>query len=301
MAERQRQPRVIPGFGLSLGYTMLYLSLVILIPLGAIFVKSAGLSWHEFVTTVTRPAVMSSYLLSFSTAFVAALVNLFIGLIVAWVLTRYRFFGRRILDAIIDLPFALPTAVAGIALVTVYDKDVGWIGKPLAATGFRFPWVSWVGFENGHWPFGVEWYEGIARTPLGITMALVFIGLPFVVRTIQPVLQDMGREIEEAAESLGASRWQTFYRVLLPELAPALLTGFALAFARGLGEYGSIVFMSTNKIGMEIVPHRILYALEGNQYSEATAIAMVMLIASFLVLLTLNLVHRWLARRGMIA
>jgi sulfate transport system permease protein len=298
MSEKRRNPRVIPGFGLSLGYTMMYLSLIILIPLSAIFFKSASLTWDQFVTTVTRPAVMSAYLLSFSTSIVAAMVNLVIGLVVAWVLTRYRFFGRRFLDAIIDLPFALPTAVAGIALVTVYDKDVGWIGKLLAKTGFTMPWVSWVGFEHGKWPFGVEWFEGVARTPVGITLALIFIGLPFVVRTIQPVLQDMGKEIEEAAESLGASRWQTFRRVIFPELAPALITGFALALARGLGEYGSIVFMSSNKLGMEIVPHRIIYELEDNKYAEATSIAVVMLVASFVLLLGLNLTQRWFARKG---
>ncbi len=299
MAEKRRNPRVIPGFGLSLGYSMLYLSLIVLIPLAAVLVKSSEFTWQAFIDATTRPAVVSSYVLSFSTSVVAAIVNLFIGLIVAWVLTRYRFVGRRFLDAIIDLPFALPTAVAGIALVTVYDKDIGWVGKPLAKLGFTSPWITWRGFAEHRWPFGTEWHEGIARTPLGITLALIFIGLPFVVRTIQPVLQDMGKELEEAAESLGASRWQTFRHVILPELAPALITGFALALARGLGEYGSVVFMSNNKVGMEIVPLQIFYQLENNKYAEAASIALVMLIASFVVLLGLNLVQRWFARKGM--
>jgi sulfate transport system permease protein len=278
---------------------MLYLSLLILIPLSAIVIQSSRLTWAKFSSTVTAPPVMAAYVLSFSTAIAAAAVNLFIGLLVAWVLTRYRFAGRRFLDAIIDLPFALPTAVAGIALVTVYDPRIGWIGRPLAKLGFAAPWIAWRGFDGRVWPLGIEWFRGIARTPLGITLALMFIGLPFVVRTIQPVLQELGKEIEEAAGSLGASRWQTFWRVILPELAPALVTGFALALARGLGEYGSIVFMSSNKIGMEIVPHRIIYALEDNHYAEATSIALVMLVASFGLLLGLNVVQRYFARKGM--
>lgn len=294
---RRRSARVVPGFGLSLGYTMMYLSLIVLIPLSSIFLKSATLTWEQFYTIVTRDEVMSAYLLSFGGSLVAAIVNVFIGLLVAWVLVRYRFPGRRLLDAMIDLPFALPTAVAGIALVTLY-ADTGWIGKPLAEMGFTYPWVKWAGWDAG-FPLKIHWFEGLAYTPLGVTLALIFIGLPFVVRTIQPVLQDLGKDLEEAAESLGASRWQTFRRVILPELMPAILTGFALALARSLGEYGSIVFISGNRaMETEIVPHQIVYELEKNNYAEATSIAVVMLIASFMILLMLNIVQRWYARRG---
>jgi sulfate transport system permease protein len=296
MALQRRQARVIPGFGLSLGYTMLYLSLLVLIPLSAVFVKSATLTWAKFYETVTRDEVMSAYLLSIGASLVAAVFNVFIGLLTAWVLVRYSFPGRRLLDAMIDLPFALPTAVAGIALVTLY-ADTGWIGKPLAELGFSFPWLKWAGWNAG-FPITIHWFNGVAYTPLGVTLALVFIGLPFVVRTIQPVLQDLGKDVEEAAQSLGATRWQTFRRVILPELMPAIITGFALALARGLGEYGSIVFISGNRaMETEIVPHQIAYELEKNNYAEATSIAVVMLIASFLILLLLNIVQRWYARR----
>jgi sulfate transport system permease protein len=298
MSAKTRHPRVVPGFGISLGYTMMYLSLIVLIPLSAIFLKSATLTWEKFWHTVTRDQVMSAFTLSFGASLIAAIINVFIGLLIAWVLTRYSFWGRRFLDAMIDLPFALPTAVAGIALVTVY-ADTGWIGKPLADWGFKLPWVVWVGFSEGWWPFGTKVFEGVAYTPLGVTLALVFIGLPFVVRTIQPVLEDLGKETEEAAESLGATRLQTFWHVILPELMPAIVTGFALALARGLGEYGSIVFISGNRaMETEIVPHQIAYELEKNNYAEATSIAVVMLLASFVILLLLNLVQRWFARRG---
>jgi sulfate transport system permease protein len=265
---------VLPGFGLAAGYTMLYLSLIVLIPLAALFVKTSSLTGQAFWETVTAPRVLAAYKLSLGTAFIGALTNAVFGLITAWVLVRYRFPGRRIVDALVDLPFALPTAVAGIALTTLYAPN-GWMGKLLAPLGLK-----------------------VAFTPLGVMIALVFIGLPFVVRTVQPVIEDLDLEVEEAAASLGASRLQTFRRVLFPTLLPALLTGFALAFARALGEYGSVVFISGNMpMKTEIVPLLIITKLEQYDYAGATAIAVVMLLLSFVMLLTINLLQWWSSTR----
>ena len=265
--------RVLPGFGLSLGFTLAYLGLIVLVPLAAAFLKTAGMSWDEFVTAVASPRVLASYRLSFLASFAAGLVNSFFGLIVAWVLVRYPFPGRRVVDALVDLPFALPTAVAGIALTAIYAPH-GWVGRWLA-------------------PLGVK----VAFTEIGVFVALTFIGLPFVVRTLQPVLLELEPEIEEAAASLGANRWETIFRVILPELFPAMLTGFALAFARALGEYGSVVFISGNMpMRTEIVPLLIITKLEQYDYRGATAIAVVMLVASFLLLLLINLLQKWSRR-----
>ncbi|MFB9327377.1 sulfate ABC transporter permease subunit CysT [Paenibacillus aurantiacus] len=268
---------VLPGFGLSMGFTVFYLCVLVLIPLAGLVVKTTGLSWEQFWNTVTSGRVLASYRVSFLTAFFAALINLVFGLLVAWVLVRYRFPGKKLIDSLVDLPFALPTAVAGIALTAIYAPN-GWVGSLLD-------------------PLGIK----IAFTPLGITIALIFIGLPFVVRTVQPVLQDFERETEEAAVMLGAYRWRTFRRVILPELVPALLTGFALAFARGLGEYGSVVFISGNMpLKTEITPLLIMTKLEQYDYSGATAIALVMLLASFLMLLLINYLQ-WRSNRRAIA
>ncbi|TYP71304.1 sulfate ABC transporter permease subunit CysT [Paenibacillus methanolicus] len=268
---------VLPGFGLSMGFTVFYLCVLVLIPLAGLVVKTTGLTWEQFWNTVTSGRVLASYRISFLTAFFAALINLAFGLLVAWVLVRYRFPGKKLIDSLVDLPFALPTAVAGIALTAIYAPN-GWIGSLLD-------------------PLGIK----IAFTPLGITIALIFIGLPFVVRTVQPVLQDFERETEEAAVMLGAYRWRTFRRVILPELVPALLTGFALAFARGLGEYGSVVFISGNMpLKTEITPLLIMTKLEQYDYSGATAIALVMLLASFLMLLFINYLQ-WRSNRRAIA
>jgi sulfate transport system permease protein len=270
---RQGSRSVLPGFGLSLGITCTYLSLMVLLPLATIFARTAELSGSALWATVTDPRVMASYRVTFGASLVAALINTVFGLLVAWVLVRYRFPGRRVVDAMVDLPFALPTAVAGIALTTLYASN-GWIGSRLD-------------------PLGVK----VSYTWLGITVALVFIGLPFVVRTVQPVLDDLEVEVEEAAASLGAQRWQTFTRVVFPTIAPALLTGFALAFARAIGEYGSVVFIAGNMpMKTEIVPLLIITKLEQYDYAGATAIAMIMLIASFALLLTINLLQ-WAARR----
>ena len=273
MTVQQKSRSVLPGFGLSLGITCTYLSLVVLLPLATVFARTSELSGSALRATVTAPRVMASYRVTFGASFVAALVNTVFGLLVAWVLVRYRFPGRRVVDAMVDLPFALPTAVAGIALTTLYASN-GWIGRYLD-------------------PLGIK----ISYTWLGITVALIFIGLPFVVRTVQPVLDDLEVEVEEAAASLGAQRWQTFTRVVFPTIAPALLTGFALAFARAIGEYGSVVFIAGNMpMKTEIVPLLIITKLEQYDYAGATAIAMVMLIASFGLLLTINLLQ-WAARR----
>ena len=270
---RQTSRSVLPGFGLSLGITCTYLSLVVLLPLATVFARTSELSGSALWATVTAPRVMASYRVTFGASLVAALVNTVFGLLVAWVLVRYRFPGRRVVDAMVDLPFALPTAVAGIALTTLYASN-GWIGRYLD-------------------PLGIK----ISYTWLGITVALIFIGLPFVVRTVQPVLDDLEVEVEEAAASLGAQRWQTFTRVVFPPIAPALLTGFALAFARAIGEYGSVVFIAGNMpMKTEIVPLLIITKLEQYDYAGATAIAMVMLIVSFGLLLTINLLQ-WAARR----
>jgi sulfate transport system permease protein len=264
---------VLPGFGPALGFALTYLGLIVLIPLATLFFRSAGLGWHAFWATVTTPRVLASYRLSFGASFLGALINSVFGVLAAWVLTRYRFPGRRLMDALVDLPFALPTAVAGIALTTLYAPN-GWIGSRLA-------------------PLGIK----VAYAPLGVVLALTFIGLPFVVRTVQPVLQDLEAELEEAAASLGASRWQTFRRVLLPALTPAILTGFALSFARAIGEYGSVVFISGNMpLRTEIAPLLIMTKLEQFDYAGATAIAVVMLIVSFALLLGINLLQ-WAGRR----
>jgi sulfate/thiosulfate transport system permease protein len=268
-----RRHSVLPGFGLTMGFTLSYLSLVVLIPLAALLLKSAGADSKQVLNAMTDARVVASYRLSFGTAAVGAVVNAVFGLIVAWVLVRYTFWGKRMVDAIVDLPFALPTAVSGITLTTLYAPN-GWIGRWLAEHGIP-----------------------VAYTPLGITIALVFIGLPFVVRTLQPAIEDLESEIEEAAASLGANRWQTFWRVILPTILPALLTGFALAFARGLGEYGSVVFISGNMpMKTEIAPLLIVSKLEQYDVIGACAIAVVMLGVSFLLLLVINVLQWWSRR-----
>ncbi|MDT8376725.1 MAG: sulfate ABC transporter permease subunit CysT, partial [Mariprofundaceae bacterium] len=262
------------GFGLALGFTLVALLLIVLIPLSSVFVETSRLSWEQFAAAVASPRVVASYKLSFTTSLLAALVDVAFGLLVAWVLVRYSFPGRRLIDALIDLPFALPTAVAGIALAALYSTN-GWFGQLLE-------------------PLGIK----VAYTPVGVWLALLFIGLPFVVRTVQPVLQELEPEVEEAAASLGASRWQTFRRVIFPALIPAMLTGFALSFARGLGEYGSVIFIAGNMpMVSEIVPLMIITKLEQFDYAGATAIAMVMLVVSFLMLLAINALQRWSSER----
>jgi sulfate/thiosulfate transport system permease protein len=268
-----RQRSVIPGFGLAMGFTLLYLSLIVLIPLAGLFFKSASLSWETFRETVTSPRVLASFRLSFGASLAAALINGVFGLLVAWVLVRYPFSGKRLVDALIDLPFALPTAVAGITLAGLYASN-GWIGRHLEPLGIR-----------------------VAYTPLGVVVALTFIGLPFVVRTVQPVLEDLECEVEEAAACLGASRLQIFRRIIFPALAPPLLTGFALAYARAVGEYGSVIFIAGNMpMVSEITPLLIITKLEQYDYAGATAIAAVMLVASFLLLLAINLLQWWSRR-----
>lgn len=266
----KKSHRIIPGFHLSLGYTMLYVSLLVLLPLSMIFIRTMSLSWSAFIDIITDPRAVASYKVSFSTALIAGLLNVFFGTTIAWVLVRYQFPFKRIIDGLVDLPFALPTAVAGIALTSLYAPN-GWIGQ-----FFDFK---------------------IAFTPLGIIIALTFIGLPFVVRTVQPVLQNISAEVEEASASLGANRLQTFRKVILPELVPAILTGFSLAFARALGEYGSVVFIAGNMpMKTEITPLIIMTKLEQYDYAGATAIAVVMLVTSFILLFTINLIQ-WLANR----
>ncbi|HEV8123939.1 MAG TPA: sulfate ABC transporter permease subunit CysT [Gemmatimonadales bacterium] len=266
--------RVIPGFGLSLGLTMSYLGLVVLIPLSTLFVKTASLTWSGFWGIITAPRVLAAFKVSLGCAAAAALINAVMGLLVAWVLVRYKFPGRKLVDAIVDLPFALPTAVAGIALTTLYAQN-GWLGRYLE-------------------PMGIK----VAFAPLGIIVALTFIGLPFVVRTVQPVLEDLEAEAEEASASLGASRWQTFRRVVFPHLVPPLLTGFAMAFARGIGEYGSVVFISGNMpMKTEIVPLLIVTKLEQFDYAGATALATAALVLSFVLLLLINLLQYWAGHR----
>jgi sulfate/thiosulfate transport system permease protein len=275
-ATRRARHGVLPGFGLSMGFTLLYLGLLVLIPLAALPLKSTELGWGGFWDAVTAPRVIASFKLTFGASAIAALVNLVFGLVVAWVLVRYEFVGKKFVDALVDLPFALPTAVAGIALTALYASN-GWLGAPLE---------SWFGLK-------------VAFTPLGIVIALIFIGLPFVVRTVQPVLEDIEREIEEASSSLGANRWQTFRRVLLPTIYPALLTGFALAFARAVGEYGSVVFIAGNMpMISEIAPLLIISKLEQFDYAGAAAIATVMLSISFLLLLLVNGLQWWQTRRA---
>ena len=269
-----KKPSVIPGFGLALGFTLTYLSLIVLIPLGALILHAASLGFSGFWNIITEPRTLSALRVSFVISLVAAMINVVFGVIVAWVLIRYRFPGRRFLDALVDLPFALPTAVAGIALTAIYAPN-GWVGSWLA-------------------PLGIK----VAYTPLGIGIALVFIGLPFLVRTVQPVLEDFEREIEEAAASLGANRRQTVFRVMLPSLLPAILTGFALAFARAVGEYGSVIFIAGNiPYVSEIAPLLIVIKLEEFNYAGATAIATAMLFISFMVILLINLIQAWQRRR----
>jgi sulfate transport system permease protein len=271
---RWRRPTVIPGLGLALGITLVYLSLIVLIPLAGLFLRSATLGWAELWRIATNERTVSALQLSFGISLIAAVANLVMGLVVAWVLVRYAFPGKRVLDAIVDLPFALPTAVAGIALTALYAPN-GWLGQFLA-------------------PLGVK----VAFTPLGIIVALTFIGLPFVVRTVQPVLQDLDVEVEEAAATLGASRLQTVVRVVLPAIAPALLTGFALAFARAVGEYGSVIFIAGNMPYVsEIAPLLIVIRLEEFDYAGATTVAAIMLIISFVMLLIINLLQAWSRRR----
>ncbi|MEY4563398.1 MAG: hypothetical protein RLZZ618_2675 [Pseudomonadota bacterium] len=283
---------VLPGFDLALGFTLLYLCFIVLIPLSAAFLKTFTLTWPAFWDTVTSPRVMASYRLTFGASFLAALVNAIFGLVIAWVLVRYEFFGKRIIDALVDLPFALPTAVAGIALTALYAQN-GWIGKWLTPRDIT---VSFRSFElfTFHSPIDLK----VSYTPIGVFIALTFIGLPFVVRTLQPVLEDVQKELEEAAATLGANRWQTFSRVIFPILTPALLTGFALAFARALGEYGSVIFIAGNMpMVSEITPLLIITKLEQYDYAGATAIAVVLLVAAFVMLLAINLLQAWTRKR----
>ncbi|HEY4709623.1 MAG TPA: sulfate ABC transporter permease subunit CysT [Candidatus Acidoferrales bacterium] len=271
-----KQRSIVPGFGLSLGFTVFYLSLIVLIPLSATFLKASTLTWHQFWHVVLSPRALASYRLSFGASLIGAFMNLVFGVLVAWVLVRYDFPGKRLFDSVIDLPFALPTAVAGIALTTIYAPN-GWLGRPLLALGIH-----------------------AAYTPLGVVIALTFIGLPFVVRTVQPVLEDLDKELEEAAASLGARRWQTFTRVLLPTILPAALTGFAMAFARAVGEYGSVIFIAGNMpMRTEITPLLIITKLQEYDYAGATAIAVAMLVVSFALLLPINILQRWSGGRRM--
>ncbi len=267
---RSKRFQILPGFGLSLGYTLAYLSLIVLIPLGALFLRTSELSWAQFLKIATSDRAMASYRVTFGCAFVAAVINAVMGTLLAWVIVRYRFPGRRILDGLIDFPFALPTAVAGLTLANLF-ATTGWLGR----------WLDLVGIQ-------------VAYTQSGIIVALIFIGIPFVVRSLQPVLEDIELEVEEAAASLGASRFTTFTRVILPALMPAILTGFSLAFARAIGEYGSVIFIAPKRA--EITPMLIWYRLEEFDYPGAMAIAVVMLVISFFLLITVNLLERWASR-----
>jgi len=271
----KKHNNVLPGFNISLGFTIFYLSLIVLIPLSAAFIKTSTLSLHEFWVAVASPRVVASYKLTFGASFIGASINAIFGLLTAWVLTRYTFPGKRIIDALVDLPFALPTAVAGIALTAIYAPN-GWIGSLLA-------------------PHGIK----VAFTPIGVVIALTFIGLPFVVRTVQPILEDLEAETEEAAASLGANRWQTFTKIIFPAIAPALLTGFSLAFARAIGEYGSVIFIAGNMpMVSEITPLIIITKLEQYDYAGATAVAVVMLLISFVLLLAINGLQWWNSSRN---
>ncbi len=272
---RRASKKVLPGFGLTLGYTLFYLSIIVLIPLSALLFKTFSLSWEQFWVAVTSPRVLASYRLTFGASLIAALVNLVFGLLLAWVLVRYKFPGRKIVDALVDLPFALPTAVAGISLTALLAGN-GWIGQYLE-------------------PLGIK----LAFTPAGVVIALIFVGLPFVVRTVQPVLEDAEKELEEAATSLGATRLQIFTKVILPHIAPALLTGFAMAFARAIGEYGSVIFIAGNMpMISEITPLIIIGKLEQYDYAGATAVAVVMLVISFVLLLVINALQAWQRRNA---
>ena len=271
-----KQPSVLPGFSLALGFTLFYFSLIVLIPLSGLFVKTSALTWDQFWNVITDPRAVASYRLTFGASLVGALINGLFGSIIAWVLVRYHFPGRSVVDALVDLPFALPTAVAGITLAAIYSPN-GWIGQYLE-------------------PLGIK----VAFTPLGVLVALTFIGLPFVVRTVQPVLQDLDREVEEAATTLGANRWQTFWAVIIPELWPALLTGIAMAFARAVGEYGSVIFIAGNMpLKSEITPLLIMTKLEQYDYAGATALGVVMLVVSFVLALIINLLQWWSSARHM--
>ena len=273
--KRTKRIRVLPGFKLTLGFTLFYLGLIVIIPLSAVFWETSSLSWHDFWHTITMPIALASYRLTFGASFLAAVVNAVFGFIVAWVLVRYHFFGKKLVDALVDLPFALPTAVAGITLATLYSK-AGWIGQ----------WLE---------PLGIK----VANTQIGVFVALTFIGLPFIVRTVQPILEDLDPELEEAAASLGANRWQIFWRVILPMVMPALLTGFALAFARALGEYGSVIFIAGNiPLKTQITPVVIMGELDMFDYAKATAIAEVMLVTSFAMLLSVNVLQWWANRHN---
>ncbi|WP_000083118.1 sulfate ABC transporter permease subunit CysT [Acinetobacter baumannii] len=269
-----QRSRVLPGFGLSLGFTLAYVSFIVLIPLAAVFIKSFGIGWDGLWEILTSERILKSLQLSFSSALIAAFINVVFGLLLAWCLVRYNFPGKRLVDALVDLPFALPTAVAGITLTSLY-APTGWIGQYLE-------------------PLGIQ----VAYTPIGITLALVFIGIPFIVRTVQPVLSDIETELEEAASALGANRWQTITKIILPILLPALFTGFALAFARGVGEYGSVIFIAGNQpFKTEIAPLMIISRLEEYDYAGATTIAAVMLVLSFIILFVINLLQAWANRR----
>jgi sulfate transport system permease protein len=269
-----QRSRVLPGFGLSLGFTLAYVSFIVLIPLAAVFIKSFGIGWDGLWEILTSERILKSLQLSFSSALIAASINVVFGLLLAWCLVRYNFPGKRLVDALFDLPFALPTAVAGIALTSLY-APTGWLGQYLE-------------------PLGIQ----VAYTPIGITLALVFIGIPFIVRTVQPVLSDIETELEEAASALGANRWQTITKIILPILLPALFTGFALAFARGVGEYGSVIFIAGNQpFKTEIAPLMIISRLEEYDYAGATTIAAVMLVLSFIILFVINLLQAWANRR----
>ena len=274
-APRRRSKQVLPGFGLTLGYTLLYLSIIVLIPLVALLTKTFSLTWVQFWEAVAAPRVLAAYKLTFGASLLAACVNLVFGLLIAWVLVRYQFPGKKIADALVDLPFALPTAVAGISLTALLAGN-GWVGRYLE-------------------PLGIE----LAFRPGGVVVALIFIGLPFVVRTVQPVLEDAEKELEEAATSLGASRWQIFTKVILPSITPALLTGFAMAFARAIGEYGSVIFIAGNvPMVSEITPLIIIGKLEQYDFAGATAVAVVMLVIAFVMLLVLNLLQAWQRRHA---
>jgi sulfate/thiosulfate transport system permease protein len=272
---RHQPARVLPGFNITLGFTLAYLSLIVLIPLSALVFKTLNLTWDQFWQAVTAPRVVASYKLTFGASFIAALVNAFFGMLLAWVLVRYQFFGKKVIDALVDLPFALPTAVAGISLTALLAGN-GWIGQYLE-------------------PLGIQ----LAFNRNGVLIALIFIGLPFVVRTVQPILEDVEKELEEAATCLGATRWQTFSRVIFPALAPALLTGFAMAFARAIGEYGSVIFIAGNMpMVSEITPLIIISKLEQYDYAGATAVALVMLLAAFIMLLLINGLQAWQRARS---
>ncbi|MBS0151115.1 MAG: sulfate ABC transporter permease subunit CysT [Nitrospira sp.] len=271
-----KQPSILPGFGLTLGFTVFYLSLIVLIPLSGLFIKTSALSWGQFWEMITTSRAIASYQLTFGASLIGALINGLFGSIIAWVLVRYRFPGRAFIDALVDLPFALPTAVAGITLAAIYASN-GWLGRYLDLFGIK-----------------------VAFTPLGVLVALTFIGLPFVVRTVQPVLQDLDKEVEEAATTLGANRWQTFLAVIVPELWPALLTGIAMAFARAVGEYGSVIFIAGNMpLKSEITPLLIMTKLEQYDYTGATALGVVMLVVSFVLALAINLLQWWSSARHM--